>query len=208
MAIETTEIAEAAVAHWRDGGDSVHLYGAKPDGVDWTLELEVHTDKRNVKVVPCTMCTRPMVVSTFYVPGWAKCRVCSPDRKASGERGTVVIPQVGRTDPATAVDLAACLINRAEFEIMLCPFGHGEMELKSVNHNDQHGPSKIIGYEKGQPIYKLLAVGETVMHQCNECLCVVTMSTTAHTSFRRQNEVRPGKNANVWDDLHGSREVA
>lgn len=204
MAIHIEQVGEAIAAYANDLPD----FGPRPEGIDWNKAPETQTEKAKVKVLPCTVCARPLVVSTFYTPAWAKCSECTPEKDTPREVGSATVVQAGRTDPSLAADLGACLINRVEFEVMACPFGHGDMELKSVNHNDRYGPTKMVGYEKGQPLYKQYAPGETTMHQCNECRCVVTMSTTAVNIFKRQNEPRQkeGSEANAWSELNGTRE--
>ncbi len=170
-------------------------------------EAEVQTDKAMAKVVPCVGCAKDLLVNVFYAASIAKCRECKGET-AGATTGSATIVQAGRTDPALAKDLGACLINRHEFEVMVCPFGHGDMELKSVSHNDQYGPHVLAGYSGGKPIYKKVADGETVLHQCNECLCTVTMSTTATHAFKRQNEPKAqlGQGANAWKDINGVRD--
>jgi hypothetical protein len=143
--------------------------------------------------------------STFYVPAWAKCNSCG-GTDGPREKATVGVPQVGKTDPALAVDLATCLVNRVEFEVVNCPFGHGEMELKSVSHNDNYGPFHYERDKKGAAVRVQDAVGETTMHQCNTCRTTISMSTTAQHFFRRQNEPKTGKSVNGWASENGVRE--
>lgn len=170
------------------------------------LAYEIHTDKSPVKWVPCMTCRRACLVTTFYVPAWMKgCRACKGEGNV--EKGTVAVPQAGRTDPAKAINLRDCLINKGLDEF-LCPIdpGHGTMELKSVAHNDNYGPYEMIGYDKGKPVYEM-STGETVMHQCNTCLCVVSASTTHMNRYRRKNEVRNGgAKTSTWGVLLGVRE--
>lgn len=171
---------------------------------DLELPFEIHTDKNPVKFVPCLTCRRACLVTTFYVPAWMKaCRTCSGDSDAT--KGSVAVPQAGRTDPAKAVNLADCLIND-EFAEVFCPFGHGMMELKSVNHNPRYGPRELIGYDRGEPVHEQ-KTGESVLHQCNECLAVVSMSTVHVSKYRRKNEARQGmvESPPIWEDLLGVR---
>jgi hypothetical protein len=44
------------------------------------------------------------------------------------------------------------------------------------------------------------------VHQCNRCLCCLSLTTTATHSFRRMNEPRPGKNVNAWAPILGTRD--
>ena len=173
--------------------------------LDLELEHEVHTDKTMVKLVPCRTCARPLVVTTFFAPAKAECRVCAGEDPNS-KIASVGVPEPGSTPPEKAIDLTKCLINHEEFEFMSCPFGHGEMEIKSIHHNSNYGPMELAGYKNGRPEYRQTAKGETVMYQCNTCLCVQTLSTTAVTQFRRVNEVKQGKNVNGWADQLGIRE--
>lgn len=175
------------------------------DAYDWDLEREVQTSKSPVKLVPCRECRRPLVVSTFYVPANARCTLCKGESGAG--RATVGTPQPGRTDPAQAVDLTKTLIN-PHFAMAICPVHpddpEHEMELKSVTHNDNYGPSEHMG--KGE--YRQIAPGETAMHQCTKCKAVVTYTTTAQTQFRRINEPKlvTGVGANQWSAWLGARE--
>lgn len=179
---------------------------------DLALDIEFHESaaKTPLKIVPCTICKRPMVVNTFYVLAWAKCDEsgCSGNTK---ERGSIGVAQAGRTDPELAANLAETLINPT-FARAICPVhpddeSH-EMELKSVTHNDHHGPFVVSGYVSGRPIIQQTAKGETVMHQCSKCLAVVTYSTAVTQSFRRVNEPRTatGAGANGWGALLGVRD--
>jgi hypothetical protein len=172
---------------------------------DLSLPHELHSDKSPFKFVPCTVCKRPMIVNTFYVLAWAKCSTCG-GADDSRERGSVTASQAGKTEPALAVDLAAILVNRTEFEIVNCPFGHGEMELKSVSHSDNYGPWHYEPTPKGGRIRVQHAVGETTMHQCNECRCTVSMSTTAQSTFKRINEAKHEKHVNGWTWDLGARD--
>lgn len=179
---------------------------------DLGQEPDIQTDKAMVKLCPCTSCKRPVVVNVFYAAAIAKCSACKGEIESAGGagRGSAAIVQVGRTDPALARNLVDCLINDefAEANCLKC----GEpMELKSVSHNEHYGPSQLIGYDKqGRAEYKQVAQGETVMHQCNHCKLVMTISTTAQQVYRRQNEPRTKdtRESNVWVDVNGIREVA
>jgi hypothetical protein len=170
--------------------------------IDPKKDVEYHTDKEAVKIVPCRNadCKRPMVVTTFFAAAKAECRVCTGEtdgerRKAAPGSLQAVVP--GETDPALAVNLQDALINK-QFMTAVCPMCQGEMELKSVNHSDTVGPGHWVHGK--EPRWEQTAKGETVMFQCNDDLTVVTMATTARHRFRRANEVRPGKDANVWGD--------
>lgn len=181
--------------------------GVTLDQLDLSLEPEVQTDKDAVKIVGCRECKRPLVTTTFFAPAKGICRVCKGEAPGSGV-ATVGVPKPGETDPAKAVNLADALINK-HFAVALCPLHPDDpdhvMELKSINHNDNYGPAVFLGMEKGKPLYHR-EMGETVMHQCLKCKTVVTYSTTAQHQFRRVNEVRPGKSANVWGEQLGIRD--
>lgn len=209
----------------------------KPDGsttaffaadLEWTIQYEaenglaqfydlgqdpdVQTDKRMVKLCPCTSCKRPVVVNQYYSASIARCKGCKGAIESAGGAGVgqAAIVQAGRTDPSLARDLAACLVNPVLSEIS-CLLCGGAMELKSVSHNDNYGPSELIGYDtQGRPQFKQIAPGETVMHQCNHCKATCNWSTTAQQVYRRQNEPRnrDAHEANVWADVNGVREVA
>jgi hypothetical protein len=156
---------------------------------DIALPFSIETDKKPVKFVPCGICRRAMMVTTFYVPAWANsgCRGCK-GADAGGGMASVQVPQAGRTDPEKAVNLVDCLLNE-EFAEASCPKCGDPMELKSVHHNPNYGPRVLIGYDKknGDPIYDMLT-GEVVMHQCNHCRTTISFSTTAQMIYRRQNE--------------------
>jgi hypothetical protein len=172
-------------------------------------EAEVQTDKEFGKIVCCIGCQKPIIVNTFYAPAQAKCSACRPS-EATKARGGQSIVQAGRTDPALADNLEKALVNPA-FATALCPVHPDNpehvMELLSINHNDRHGPGRWEGVGSSRAWIQI-AVGETVMHQCQACKAVVTYSTTARQFFRRINEPREGKNANVWGTLLGTREEA
>jgi hypothetical protein len=165
---------------------------------DPSLEVEVQTDKDRVKLVPCRECKRPLTVTTFFAPKKAICRTCTGE---SG--GQVGVPQPGKTDPADAVNLADCLINKG-FAFAVCPIdaeGHGEMKLIHVGHNPNYGPREIVGYEKGVPVYAQ-RMGETAMLQCQhrECNATVNYSTTSIMKFKPQNapKTKTGDGGNKW----------
>lgn len=170
--------------------------------------LDLQTDKSVAKIVGCTECKRPVVVNRFYAPAWAKCAACKGEA-SGGERGSVVAVQAGRTEPEMAVDLTLCLIN-PEFAELSCVKCGEPMELKNVNHNDEHGPFHYEHDKSGKRVKVRDAIGETVMHQCNHCRLIVSMTTTAESVFRRQNEPkareRNGPGANNWGMFLGSRE--
>lgn len=201
----------------QDSLDSMAMLGVvliKVDGkgrvmeIDPAKEPEYATDKDQVKIVPCRneACRRPMVVTTFFSPEKAECRACKGEAEPGATMATVGVPVPGQTDPGKAVRLADCLINKQLAEAV-CPICVEPMELKSVNHNDEYGPGRWVQSSKGA-IWEQLAKGETVMHQCNGCKLVVTMSTTATHLFRRQNEPGNGKNANAWAGVNGVRDAA
>lgn len=152
------------------------------------LEHEVQTDKEQVKVVPCRECERALVVTTFFAPAKAICRVCKGETVGESKQATVGQPVAGSTDPAKAVNLADCLVNK-HFAKALCPVHSDdeshEMELMAVNHSPHYGPGFFVG-----KLWRQIDVGETAIHQCRECLAVVTYSTTFRTRMRRQNEVK------------------
>jgi hypothetical protein len=176
--------------------------------IDPSLEPEFHTDKDAVKIVPCRNpdCKRPIVVTTFFTPEKALCRVC--DGESGGDRtGSLEVVAPGQTDPAKAANLADCLIN-PQFAEAVCPICVTDMELKSVSHNDHYGPSVLTGYKNGIPEYRQTAPGESVMFQCEACKCVITMTTTAQVRYKRKNEPKAdtGIGANRWGDVLGVRE--
>ncbi|HEY6892502.1 MAG TPA: hypothetical protein VI300_32150 [Solirubrobacter sp.] len=177
--------------------------------IDPSKDVEYATDKEQVKIVPCrnASCLRPMVVTTFFMPDKAECRSCRGDNPDAGV-ASVAAPIAGSTEPAKAMNLADVLLN-PQFAEVICPICVEPMELKSVNHNDQYGPGHWTPSSKG-PAWVQDAKGETVMHQCNKCLLVITIANTARYEFKRQNEVRrkQGRGANVWADVDGVREAA
>lgn len=167
------------------------------------LEVEVQTDKSLVKLVPCRECQRALVVTTFFAPAKAICRSCKGE--SAGDRvATVGQPIPGQTDPAKAVNLADCLVNRA-FATALCPVMPSDpehvMELKSVNHAPNYGPGHFNA--KGHWIQE--NVGETAIHQCTKCLATLSMSTSFRAPMRRQNEARikPDTGPRERSYLHG-----
>lgn len=176
--------------------------------IDPSKEVEFATDKDQVKIVPCRndSCRRPMVVTTFFTPEKAECRACKGEAGPDAHVATVGVPIPGQTDPSKAVNLIGCLINE-QLATAVCPICVEPMELKSVNHNDEYGPGHYQQTTKGA-VWHQDAKGETTMHQCPRCMLVLTMSTTATHQFRRQNEARPGKNANAWAGVNGVREAA
>lgn len=167
--------------------------------------VEFQTDKAIVKICACNSCGRPIAVNVFYAPAIARCRACSGESADAGV-GQSEIVQAGRTDPEKAARLEDCLINKA-FAYAVCPFDpEHEMELKSVTHNQNYGPSRLIGHDAKGPIYKN-DVGETVMHQCNECKTSVSYATTHQMVYRRQNEPKPNAGAApAYEYLLGPRE--
>jgi hypothetical protein len=172
-------------------------------GGDWT-DVQWQTDKQTAKLVPCTGCGRPLGVNQFYAPAIAKCTGCGGQTETAG-KGEAAIVQPGRTDPAKAANLADALLNK-QFATAACPLCAEDMELKSVTHNQNYGPTRLVGYTKDGPRYDV-STGETAMLQCNGCKCVVSMSTTAPFVYRRQNEARDSAgDAPVWTSLLGARE--
>lgn len=178
---------------------------------NFSLDVEFHEscNKPPLKLVPCTVCKRPMVVNTFYVLAWAKClgSGCGGETR---ERGSVAVAQAGRTDPATAVNLAECLINE-QFAQAICPVHPDDdahvMELKSVSHSDSYGPGTWVPSKGGGYHWEQIAKGETVMLQCKKCWATVSYSTTAQHEFKRLNEPKPGKHVNGWGAQLGTRDV-
>jgi hypothetical protein len=155
------------------------------NGFNPDLEQEVQTDKAQTKVVPCKTCGRPLVVSTFYAEAKARCSSCRGDASAKGvatvTKATIDTPQ------EKAVDLRDILIN-PQFGEAFCPLDPGHtMELKSVTHNPNYGPTKIVAMDKGKPVYNV-QTGEVVTHQCAECNTVVSFGTTHPIQLRRANE--------------------
>lgn len=173
-----------------------------PIDVDATPEIQ--TDKQAIKIVPCRECKRPLGVTTFFAPAKAICRPCSGEAASeSGGVATVGQPIPGQTDPAKAVNLADCLINKG-FTVALCPKAPDDpdhvMELKSIAHSDQYGPGHWERKSSGM-VWIQEASGESVMHQCTKCLATVSYSTMVRSEFARQNEPRnkvfvgePGRN--------------
>ncbi len=153
-----------------------------PEVFDTTLETHVLTDKENTKTIPCVVCRRPCVVTTFLAP--AKCR-CK-DHRNSDSVGTaqVGVPIPGHTDPAKATNLADCLVNAA-FAKAVCPVRpddpEHEMELKSISHASHHGPMRD---------GVVVEPGEVATHQCLKCHAVTSYSTQHIHQYRRQNEPR------------------
>lgn len=182
---------------------------SRDERFDFTLEPEVQTDKKLVKLLPCQFCRRPLVVTTFYVLAWAKCSECTGKKTGPRQRGSVEVVQAGgRTEPALAADLTKTLINQ-HFAFARCPTHPDDdehvMELKFVNHNEHYGPHEYrLVDNRLVPVQ--VAPGETVMHQCLKCKAVVTYSTTAVTQFSRINEVGSGKHTNRMADWTGVRD--
>lgn len=160
---------------------------------DFSLGVEVQTDKDLIKVLPCQFCKRPLVVTTFYVLAWAKCSACAGEDGGKRDVGSLDVVQAGRTDPRLAKDLTKTLVNPT-FARAVCPVHpdneEHEMKLIHVNHNDQYGPYVLKGYEAGKSVYEQIAPGETVMFQCQRCLATVQYSTSAVIRFKPMNEPR------------------
>lgn len=181
----------------------------KHNVIDPAKEPEFQTDKDAVKLVGCRDCQRPLVVTTFYAAAKAICRECSGATAGNGGTATVGQPIPGSTDPAKAVNLADCLVNR-QFAEANCPLCAEAMELKLVVHSDSYGPRQLEGYDKtGVPRYKV-SVGETVTLQCNSCKTTVNMSTMHQHEYRRQNEPkkRVGMESAPLESVLGIRSAA
>lgn len=172
--------------------------------------VEIQTDKDRIKATPCVGCSRPLIVSTFYVAANARCSECKGGATVDGT-GEVVAPVAGKTDPARVKDMATVLVNPT-LARALCPVHpddeEHEMELKWIGHAEHYGPKELIGFSAGKPEYRQIAVGETVMHQCLRCRATVVYSTTAQTQFRAQNEVRSDRRVDTegWVEVLGERE--
>lgn len=165
------------------------LKEALPEGFDASKEHEVHTERDEMKLVPCRECGRPLAVTVFFAPAKAVCKVCSP--RSEGRRegpARVGVPQAGRTDPAKAENLLDCLVNEG-FKHALCPAHPSDedhvMELKQVSHSEHYGP----GLWRGKA-WQQTAPGESVTWQCTRCNATVNYSTMQVVQFRRQNEPR------------------
>jgi DNA-directed RNA polymerase subunit M/transcription elongation factor TFIIS len=186
--------------------DYTELIAAAPFEFDTALEPEVQTDKDSKKAVPCRECKRPLLVNAFYAAAKAQCSSCRGETAAKPRTATVGVPQPGRTDPAKAVNLKDCLINQ-HFAQALCPVHPDDedhvVELISVSHTPQYGPTEHIGYKDGKPQYRQIAPGETVLYQCQKCKATTSYSTTAMSLFQRQNAVRDDKHVNGWAAVNG-----
>lgn len=194
MAINRKDVNAAIDAH--KAGVSLLPLGPKGDfEFDMEKSVEVQTDKEQVKIVPCRECHGPIVVTTFFAPAKAICSTCTgvTANDPGSKKGTVGQPIPGQTDPAKAVDLEKTLVNHA-FAKALCPVHpenpDHEMQLVSVVHSDNYGPSKLMGYNGGKPVYRQEAVGETVMHQCQNCKAMTTYTTTRQNFIKPINEPR------------------
>lgn len=204
-AYDPSVLPKGELAGWQDLFSTSRHVPVLQDIFNFSLEPEVQTDKRLIKIMPCQFCRRPLIVTTFYVAAWAKCSLCRGEESGTRGKGTVKVVQAGRTEPALAADLTKLLIN-PHFAQAICPVHPDDeehsMELKSVNHNDNYGP----GFFNAKGAWIQTSPGETVMHQCRKCKAVVTYSTTAMYDFRRINEAGNGKNSNVWATILGTRE--
>lgn len=176
--------------------------------IDTDATPEIQTDKQAIKIVPCRECRRPLGVTTFFAPAKAICRTCSGEAAAEGSNvATIGQPIPGQTDPAKAVNLADCLINK-HFAAALCPVHPDDpdhvMELKSVSHSEHYGP----GFMNAKNVWVQQAPGEVALHQCTHCLATVSYSTTVRTPYRRQNEARPKHYAGAPERnyMHGFRD--
>lgn len=177
---------------------------------DMALAPELQTNKELVKIVPCQYCQRALIVSTFYVMAWAKCRLCKGESDSSRSTASVGQPQAGRTEPRLARDLTKVLINPS-FAEALCPVHRDdpdhEMELKSVSWSDHYGPVEWRLLDgKLTPVQ--IAAGETALLQCKKCNATVAYSTTVVTQLRRANEVEEHshKHSNGWEQTLGARD--
>lgn len=170
--------------------------------LDLAKEPEWATDKEQVKIVPCRDCRRPMVVTAFFMPEKAQCRACAGE--SENAVASVAAPVAGVTEPAKAMNLADCLLN-PQFSEAICPICVEPMELKHVFHNPDYGPGHWEQSSKG-PVWVQDAAGETALHQCNRCRCTITIATTAVHTFKRINEVRPGRHVNGWATSLGTRD--
>lgn len=204
--------ANGAIGTFNDYSDiseAMKLRRPEHYNMDLEYEIQVARDKKPFKILPCTICRRPVVVNTFYVAAWTKCDMsgCSGEKR---EKASVGVAQAGRTEPAMAVNLHECLINEG-FKHCLCPAHPDnpdhEMELKSVHHTPRYGPGewRSVG---GQRVWVQIAPGETAMWQCLKCKAVVTYSTTAQSQYKRVNEVNEDstKNVNGWAQTLGTRD--
>lgn len=180
----------------------VLIKGDRANLSEYDDTTEWQTDKQTVKIVGCNGCGKPIAVNAFYAPALAKCAACGHQSKSAGT-GQAAIVQAGRTDPAKARNLADALINQ-QFGQAICPLCTEEMELKHIAHNSRYGPSRVVGYEKGQPLYDN-DTGETVLLQCNKCKTVTSHSTTSQIVYRRQNEPKAADTAPASEYLLGAR---
>lgn len=199
----TRDQVEDTLANMRARND------AEREGFNLELEPEFQTDKVEVKLAPCRGCHRPLVVTRFYAPAKALCGACKGGTTPGDQLVGKPIP--GKTDPAKAVNLAECLIN-PQFAYAVCPFdAEHTVELKNVVHAPHYGPRRLVGYDgRGIPKYNV-EVGESVMHQCNECKAVISYSTQHAHVYRRQNEVRTNDlhtagDRTVWHGVLGVRD--
>jgi hypothetical protein len=187
-------------------GDYEVSKGVTLETLDLEKEPEVQTDKDAVKLVACRECGRPLVTTTFFAAAKGICRVC---RGEGSEVASVAVAQPGKTEPAKATNLVDVLINK-HFANALCPVHPDDpdhaMELKYVDQNDNYGPSEHIGFKDGKPVYRQLAKGETVLHQCLACKAIVTYSTTAQSQYRRVNEPTANRKRSRMGESLGTRD--
>lgn len=177
------------------------------------LEPEVQNESDNTKEVPCGECGRRLTVSKFYAPeSKARCTECKGEAKEEAAAGRRRFQAMASADKSQYADLKDALLNRA-FSRAVCPVHpddpEHEMELKSVSHSAYHGPTEFMGYQGGRPLFRQLAEGETVMHQCSKCLATVSYSTTAQVQFCRQNEpgLVHGRGVNAMSEFLGFRQL-
>lgn len=172
-----------------------------PEVFDLSLDEHVLTDKDSTKTLPCVVCRRACVVTTFLAP--AKCRCNDHKNESSSGHASVGVPVPGHTDPAKATNLADCLINKS-FALAICPTHPDDeehvMELKSVSHASHHGPMRD---------GVVIEPGELATHQCLKCNTVVSYSTQHKHQYRRQNELSAStkdfSDGTVQDWLLGAR---
>lgn len=165
------------------------------------LAQHVLTDKPNTKIEPCRTCGRPCVVTKFMAAIKVACNECRPKSEDTGRP----IRAQGLT-PEKAGNLVDLLRNKS-FAHAICPFdAEHETELKTISWSEHYGPRRFQGYGRGGiPMYDT-EPGETAMHQCKECACVMTMSTQHPLQYQRVNEPRISTEVDPgWAALLGVR---
>ncbi len=173
--------------------------------IDLDATPEIQTDKEAIKIVPCRECKRPLGVTTFFAPAKAICRSCSGEALAEGGGvATVGQPTPGQTDPARAINLADCLVNKP-FAQALCPVHPDDpdhvMEIKTVSHSQHYGPGHYEKSSKGL-VWVQDAPGETVRHQCTKCLATVDYATTQRSPLHRQNAPKTQPDTGIPERNH------